>query len=267
MDVLIPVLLLFYVFVFSVYAPSRRVRRNLWFKGHLAHRGLYTSDQSVPENSLEAFRLAKEAGYGSELDVQCTKDGQLVVFHDDSLDRVCGTEGILEEKDWAEISSLKLFNSAEGIPHLSEVLDLTAGSVPLMIEIKTTRRIRLSVSAVKEALKNYSGPVSIVSFDPLVLREVKRQLPEVLRGQLMEYSLNKKSLPLVKRIILHYALMNGINRPDFLSVRYDQVNLTWEINRLFGGYSAVWPIGSEAVEEALKNRFENIIFEHYRPKP
>lgn len=266
MEYLIIPILLLYVFVFSIYAPSIRVRKAPWMKGYLAHRGLYTRDQSIPENSLMAFSAALESGYGSELDVQCTRDGVVTVFHDDTLDRMCGMEGVLELKDWAELKNLTLANSRETIPTLDSVLDRIDGRVPLMIEIKSTKRIRATVSAVKSCLKDYPGHFSIVSFDPMVLREVKRQMPETVRGQLMEYALSKKHLPFIQRLVLNYALMNGINRPDFISIRYDQVNLTYVLNRLLGGFGVAWPLDSEQEEAKIQGRFDTVIFEHYLPK-
>lgn len=70
---------------------------------NFAHRGLHTEDKRVPENSLEAFRLAAEAGYGIELDVQLSKDGRVVVFHDDTLDRVCGVRGRVDDYKYDEL--------------------------------------------------------------------------------------------------------------------------------------------------------------------
>ena len=89
-------------------APGRakKEKKSPFMGRNFAHRGLHTEDKSVPENSLEAFRQARDAGYGIELDVQLSKDGELVVFHDDTLDRVCGVEGRVDEKDCAELREL-----------------------------------------------------------------------------------------------------------------------------------------------------------------
>ena len=85
-------LLLLALFLLWPGHPSRE--KAAPFAGrNYAHRGLHSRDKSVPENSLAAFRLAAEAGYGIELDIQLSKDGEVVVFHDDTLDRVCGAFG------------------------------------------------------------------------------------------------------------------------------------------------------------------------------
>ena len=91
-------------------APGAATRRQKapFYGLNFAHRGLHSRDKAVPENSLEAFRLAAEAGYGIELDVQLSKDGQVVVFHDNTLDRVCGVHGRVQ----AESSGIILLKSS-----------------------------------------------------------------------------------------------------------------------------------------------------------
>ena len=104
---------------------------------NFAHRGLHSEDQSVPENSLEAFERAAAAGYGMELDVQLSRDGQVVVFHDDTLDRACGVAARVDELDYDELSKLSLFGTQARIPLFSEVLALIRGRTPLIVELKT----------------------------------------------------------------------------------------------------------------------------------
>ena len=91
-------------------APGRVTKRQRapFQNVNFAHRGLHSRDKSVPENSLEAFELASRAGYGIELDVQLSKDGQVVVFHDDDLKRVCGVDCRVDEKTYAELTELRL---------------------------------------------------------------------------------------------------------------------------------------------------------------
>ena len=104
-----------------------------------AHRGLYDNDAGIPENSLAAFRRAAEAGFGAELDVHLTADGQLAVIHDSDLQRVCGRAGKVEELTYAALSQLRLLGTEEGIPLLPDVLPLFAGIAPLIVELKPIR--------------------------------------------------------------------------------------------------------------------------------
>lgn len=102
----------------------------------IAHRGLFDNHSEAPENSLAAFRKAVDQGFGIELDVQLTKDGKLVVFHDFDLKRMCGIHKKLTELTYAELEQYSLKDSTEKIPLFSAVLDLIAGRTPLVVEIK-----------------------------------------------------------------------------------------------------------------------------------
>lgn len=99
-----------------------------------AHRGLF-DHLSRPENSLAAFGAAVEHGYGIELDLQMTADGKIVVFHDESLQRMCSTPLKIEQSTFAELQKHPLLNSDQTIPLFSEVLQLVDGKVPLIVEI------------------------------------------------------------------------------------------------------------------------------------
>lgn len=95
MAVFLWVLAVCIVLLWLFLRPGRygEAQKQLVYGVNHAHRGLHTKDKTVPENSLPAFRAAAEAGYGVELDIQLSRDGQVVVFHDDTLDRVCGVHG------------------------------------------------------------------------------------------------------------------------------------------------------------------------------
>ena len=119
-------------------APGRASReKRAPFEGRaFAHRGLYEPDQSVPENSLEAFRRAVEAGCGAELDVQRTRDGQIVVFHDDSMQRACGVDKPIRDFTYEELQAFPLFGTEARIPLFSDVLAVFGGKQPLIVELK-----------------------------------------------------------------------------------------------------------------------------------
>lgn len=262
---LLAVLAGFVLFILGFRVDSARTKQAPWLKGHYAHRGLYSKDQSIPENSLGAFRRSIEEGFGIELDVQLSQDGKVYVFHDDELMRMCGTEGNLEEKTSEELSHLSLKNSDEKIPLLSEVLTLTDGKVPLLVELKSTRRKAESVKAVIEIMKTYEGHFAYCSFDPLMLSLLKKYDKDRLRGLNMEYALNKKQFGWMTRLILQFALLSPLNRPDYLSVDHTSIPCIYRLWRVFGAYGMMWALPSQSAENKVSDLCETVIFEHYRP--
>ncbi|MGB7594437.1 MAG: glycerophosphodiester phosphodiesterase family protein, partial [Erysipelotrichaceae bacterium] len=134
MELVFALVTLFFAYFLMVRINSDRVRKLSFMRIPAAHRGLYTKDQSVPENSLAAFRLAVEHGYAIELDVQCSKDLEVFVFHDSTLQRMCDRPEHLEELDTETLHTLKLGSTEEKIPTFREMLALVDGKVPLWIE-------------------------------------------------------------------------------------------------------------------------------------
>lgn len=101
-----------------------------------AHRGFFTPDQRIPENSMPAFLAAAENGYGIEMDIQLTKDNQVVVFHDHTLTRMCGIDLPVRELTYEELQKFPLAGTQERIPLFKDVLKAVHGRVPLLVEIK-----------------------------------------------------------------------------------------------------------------------------------
>ena len=128
-----------------------------------AHRGLHDNHSEAPENSMAAFRLAVEKGYGIELDVQLTKDMVPVVLHDYNLKRACNVDFKVSEHNYEELDQFGLFGSKEKIPTLREVLELVDGKVPLIIELKIPWKAERLCEAVSGLLKNYHGTYCIQS--------------------------------------------------------------------------------------------------------
>lgn len=249
--------------VFKV--DSSRTKQAPWLKGHYTHRGFYTKDQRLSENSLGAFKQSIESGVGIELDVQLSQDGKVYVFHDDDLYRMTGINGLLEEKKSEELELLRLINSDEKIPLLSDVLTLVKGQVPLLVELKSTIRKEESVKAVVQLMKEYEGHFAYCSFDPLMLGLLKKYDPDRLRGLNMEYSLNKKQFGWPTRVVLQWALLTPLNRPDYLSVDYTHIPFVYRMWRVFGAFGMMWALPSQALEDKVSSLCETVIFEHYHP--
>lgn len=153
----------------------------------VAHRALHDRAAGRPENSRAAIRAAISAGYAIEIDLQCSRDGQAVVFHDYELDRLTGSSGPVRARTAADLGGIRLRDAADGIPTLAEVLAIVAGQVPLLIEIKDQDGamgpgVGLLEAVTARHLAGYDGDVAVMSFNPHAVAEMARLLPRVPRG-------------------------------------------------------------------------------------
>jgi glycerophosphoryl diester phosphodiesterase len=149
----------------------------------IAHRGLHDGNKAVWENTLTAFSRAIEANYAIECDVHLPKDGVPVVFHDADLVRLTGQDGMLHDRTASELTALHVGGSADRIPLLSDLLALTAGRVPLVIEMKgDPGHDEGLVAAVAKDLSGYSGPAAIMSFEHHLLRRCAKEASSVPVG-------------------------------------------------------------------------------------
>ncbi len=258
-------LLLFLVYLFLIMPSFKRKKQIMKFASHkYAHRGLH--GEGAAENSLTAFRLAVERGYGIELDVRLSKDGELVVFHDDALDRVTEASGRVDAYDYEELSKIKLLGTEDTVPLFSDVLSLVDGRVPLLIELKEDAGRYGVTEKTLEVLENYKGEYIIESFNPLALGRVKKKNPEILRGILsMNYMAEEKY-----RKPLYYALQifltNVVCRPDFIAFEHKQYKkFAFRLCRfLFRVTTFAWTVRSPEDEAlAYKHKFNSVIFENY----
>ncbi len=153
-----------------------------------AHRGLHDLHAGVPENSMAAFRLAVDNGYAIELDVRLLGDGNVVVFHDATLDRMTNRTGYVLALNSGQLSSLPLLGTQETPPLLSDTLNMVRGRVPLYVEIKNGNRPgRLEqqvLALLNRYLTQYGGSLAVASFNPLVLAWFRRRAPHLLRVQI-----------------------------------------------------------------------------------
>ena len=149
-----------------------------------AHRGLHDNEGDAPENSLKAFEAAVSHGYGIELDIQLSRDGVPVVFHDFTLTRNCGVDKRVKDLSVEELKQLRLFHSRETIPTLKEVLALVDGRVPLLIEFKMEFISAALCRAAMALLDHYKGIFCIESFNPITLLWFQHNRPGIIRGQL-----------------------------------------------------------------------------------
>lgn len=219
-----------------------------------AHRGLHSAAEGIPENSLPAFERAAQAGYGVELDVRLSADHELMVFHDDTLVRLCGCAGRIEEMKAAELQRLSLAGSEHTIPTLAECLRVLKGAA-LIVEIKAAPRLKEVTLAAAEALADYPGPWCLESFHPKVLRILRKHAPQVVRGQLAL----SRTRPghwggdTLQRYLIHLPY----SQPDFVAYEFsgkESALALWTVKHLWRLPLAGWTIRSPEQSDAARQK-------------
>ena len=245
----------------------KRMRPELW-RTLYAHRGLHTKDKTVPENSLAAFAAAVENGYGIELDVNITTDGQVVVFHDDDLKRICGTDKKIVDCSFEELTQCRLLGTNEKIPLFTDVLKLVSGKKALVVELKTSGRRRELCEKTAAILDGYQGPYCIESFDPRIVRWFKWNRPQTVRGQLSAARRGYKGQPFIQTVLLSGLFMNIVARPHFVAYKHEDIKwFKLGLYRLLGGKLVGWTVRDTDDAPRLMRYFDAIIFEFFKPKP
>ena len=237
-------------------------------KYRYAHRGFHDKPQ-IPENSMAAFRRAAENGYGVELDVHLTRDGRLAVIHDSSLLRTCGEEGNVEDFTSDELARFRLEGTEERIPLLEEVLPLFEGVAPLIVELKAFRKNHAALTkATTDCLDRFRAEYCVESFDPRCIAWLKKNRPDVIRGQLAENffrSDTKLSWPL--RFAATHMLFNLSNHPDFVAYRYQDRRMPGNriSCKLWNTQSVSWTIRTPEELKIAEQDGSVPIFEQFDP--
>lgn len=250
-------ILIFALFLWMI-APRRAKKRpnTAPFLGkEFAHRGLHTS--TVPENSLRAFRDATQRGLGIELDIQLSKDGEVMVFHDFTLDRMTGERGTVKEYTAEALKNLSLNGQEDKIPTLRQVLEAVDGRVPLIVEIKIPGFDLSVCPKAFEILDGYKGPYCVESFHPLALQWVKKNRPHVLRGQLSsDFFKLKEQGSSIQFFAVKNLLLNFLCRPDFIAfdIHYPKAVAFRLCTKWLHALPVGWTVRTrEELNEAKKN--------------
>lgn len=232
-----------------------------------AHRGLHTQDKAIPENSLAAFDAAAEKGYGIELDIQLSKDGQVVVFHDDDLQRVCGVQGRVDSFTYDELCQLRLHDTQQKIPLLTEVFAVVDSRVPIIIELKTGPSRNLLCETALKLMREYQGNYCIESFDPRIVRWFYKNAPDILRGQLCDRPKNyMKEQPWLLALVLGNLLSNVMCRPQFIAYNIVKKPILVKVAEHLGAMKVCWTARDGENPAAVQMENDCVIFEYYLPE-
>lgn len=192
----------------------------------IAHRGLHEIGKGVVENTASAFAAAIAKGYAIECDLQLTRDGEAVVFHDDTLERLTEGHGLVKDHTAAQIQQQVIRRSQDKVQTLAELLAQVKGQVPLVIELKShwdgdDRLARRTV----ELLRDYQGPYCLMSFDPDTIDAVRQLAPGTIRGIVAERAdtTDYTWLPLRRQMELRTFSHVARTRPDFVSFYFEEL--------------------------------------------
>lgn len=249
--------------------PDNSVFGQAWdllFAPPVAHRGLW-SEGGAPENSLGAFQAACARGYGIELDVQISADGEAMVFHDSRLERMTGVEGRVRDHTVAELQALRLKGTDEAIPTLTEALAEVGHRALVHIELKTPfGEVGPLEKRVTEVLVDHNGPTAVIGFNPYSHAWFAAHHPQILRG-LDSYLWNDKwaqTLAPEQRAALAALEQVEIARPHFLALGLDMLPSARADELRAQGYPVIaWTCRSPADWARVKDHCDNLIFEGF----
>jgi glycerophosphoryl diester phosphodiesterase len=254
-----------------------------------AHRALHDRSAGRIENSQAAVAAAVAAGWGIEIDVQMSADGEAMVFHDETLDRLTAETGTVIERSAACLQRIVLSGGGgDTIPTLSEVLALVAGRVPILVEIKDQGALRPPepglpagrsteraaaddarlARATAAALLGYAGPVAVMSFSPDAMAAFGVAAPDRPCG-LVTRAFTETDTPWVPQALRdRLRAMADLDRigATFLSHhRADLANPLLRRMRARGLPMLCWTVRSADEEAAARRVVDQVTFEGYVP--
>lgn len=236
----------------------------------IAHRGLHDRARGRIENTISAVTAAIERRYAIEADLQMTADEQVVVFHDDTLDRLTEAAGRVDRLSLSAVRAARLRDTNDRIPTLDELLEEVAGRVPLMLELKSRwsgdRRLEREVATT---LTDYSGPAAVMSFDPASMRAMRYLLPHLPRGLIADRfdTGDWADIPAYHRFALRHLLAASYVLPQFIAYGVNALpaNAPLLLRHAFGVPLLTWTVRTPEDRAVAKRWANQMIFEGFEP--
>lgn len=239
----------------------------------ITHRGLHDLGRGVVENSPSAFEAAIEAGFGIELDVQLSSDAQPMVFHDYDMARLTGQSGAIQTRNADVIRAMRLSGSTDTIFDLRTVLELIAGRVPLLIELKDQDgamgpNIGSLEHAVASALHGYEGDAAVMSFNPYSTTMMAKLAPDRPCGLVTSSYEPDKWMPLSTKTCDHLRDIPDYATSGSCFISHEVTDLARprvaELKKQ-GATILCWTVKSQEQADAALNIAQNITFEGFIP--
>ena len=242
-----------------------------WLCRPIAHRGLHNLDAKVIENSRSAVKAAMAKNFAIEVDLQPDCDGNPMVFHDETLDRLTNSSGRVDELSVSELRSISYRISPDTILALEDLLTIVGGKVPLIVEIKSMWRDQHRfVEKIVAKFNNYDGKFALMSFDPAIMMIVKSLAPDICRGLVAERFRDTaywKHLSWGQKFVLKNLLWSFRVQPHF--VAYNIADLptvgTHLFSRILRRPLLTWTVRTEADKRRALKYADAMIFEGFVP--
>lgn len=244
----------------------------------IAHRGLHDKTRGVIENSLSAARAAMSGDFAIECDVQLSRDGEAMVFHDFELQRLTGKTGFVKDINARELAATALTGAhGETIPTLIQLLDLLQGAVALIVEIKSEFNGDMRLARrVAEVVSAYKGPLAIKSFDPAVMAYLRQHRDELAiasmpLGMVAEARYDSaywSKLPENIKPSLEHFLHWPQTQPDFLSWHVNDLPhaTPFLLRQMQGQPVMTWTVRTPEQNALAAQWADQIVFEGWIPQ-
>ncbi len=238
----------------------------------IAHRGLHDISRGIVENMPGAFEAAVAGNFAIETDLQLSADGEAMVHHDDTLERLTEGSGALLDKTAAELKAVKFKNTSERMLSLGDLCALVDGRVPLVIEVKSHfNGDRKLVTRIAEVLRTYSGPAAVMSFDPDQVSAMRELIPERPRGIVAEREYTAAEWPEAtpaQRYSMEHLRHAFRTRPHFVSYWINELPAVapWIARNIFRLPLICWTVRTPDQRERAARYADQITFEGYRPE-
>ena len=178
------------------------------------------------------------------------------------MKRTAGADVKIEDLTTEELDLYALEGTRETIPAFSQVLELFGGKAPLIVELKTAgNNYGALTQAACQMLDSYQGVYCLESFDPRCIYWLKKHRPELIRGQLIENSLNHKApYPLILRFLMTFQLTNFLTKPHFVAHKFADRKFisNFLVHRLWKIQGVSWTLKT-------KEDFDTAVKEGYLP--
>jgi len=242
-----------------------------------AHRGLHDPVKGIVENTRSAIEAAIDHGFGFETDLRPASCGEIMVFHDEQLDRLTEETGAFAQRNKEQLQAIRFKNTSDKIMSLPELLVLVDRQVPMLLEIKSNWQMSQSetehfVRNIARPLQSYSGHFAVMSFDPSIVAAFQKHAPQILRGLISEQYIDGTYwhfLSLRHRLSQRFLLSFPRTRPDFIA--YD-IKALPAIAPLIARYLfkrplLTWTVRTPEQQKRARQYCDGMIFEDFLPNP